>query len=427
MSTWLSQYSRDTYEDEQKIYDHLLNLVQSELPEQLVSRFRQLFVEGDGYPDPEIMAALDRIAESKQADQDFQFVLNRCCHILINRWQARPQSQAVIPELVSVFDATPTRRVLNFSRSRSVRRLRSLVEDFRASEQFLTLQRLALVVDQSKQPTKDAPVGSLIRRYPYLYEHCLLTDGSTYEQQAAVRELQLKAQHQYEVDLSQFITYQVRRVRLARTQSPEAIAKQLPPVANPSLLDDRELCGAVRHFVGRSQGTHTYRDVAQRFLANSVQSRSFKHFKQDFYEYLTAGIDPAYAKRQFNNQLYKQLQDIFADSDDQPVNDFLMVRTCSQLLNFLVVESAQQPQHFIFVDLISNLGTTLTTGLLLKIVLICRKVKPYLEKRFSILFNHYNDFTQDSVLWFVKMMENLNVALSTNFSTVDLSVINSVR
>jgi hypothetical protein len=96
------------------------------------------------------------------------------------------------------------------------------------------------------------------------------------------------------------------------------------------------------------------------------------------------------------------------------------------LLNFLVVESPQKPNHFIFVDLISNIGSTLTTGLLLKIVLICRKVKPCLEKRFSILFNHYELCRRDGVQWLVEAMETLNLALSTNFSTIDLSFVNQI-
>ena len=137
-------------------------------------------------------------------------------------------------------------------------------------------------------------------------------------------------------------------------------------------------------------------------------------------------IDPEYGRRQFNNQLYNQLRQTLPESDDQKLNDFLLVRTCSQLLNFLVVESPQRPNHFVFVDLISNIGSTLTTGLLLKIVLICRKVKPYLEKRFSILFNHYEFCRRDGVQWLVEAMETLNLALSTNFSTIDLSFINQI-
>jgi hypothetical protein len=53
--------------------------------------------------------------------------------------------------------------------------------------------------------------------------------------------------------------------------------------------------------------------------------------------------------------------------------------------------------------------------------LLCRKVKPYLEKRFSILFNHYESYSRDGVEWLIQALENLNVALSTNFGMVDLS------
>lgn len=427
MSTWIAQYTRPVDDDEQKLYDHLLKLVQAEMPDELVERFRLLFVDGAGYPEPEITAAIDRIANSKTADQEFQFVLNRCCHILINRWQTRPQLQAAIPELVNVFEGEPSRAVSEFARGRSVRRLRSLVKGFLDSEQYATLQRLAAVMNQSQDPlTASAPVRSLIRRYPYLYEHCLLTESSTYEQQQVIRDLQAKAQRQYEIDLSQYVTYQVRRSQLARSASPTAANRLIAPVKNPTLLNDRELCHALKHFVGKSQGSCTHRDLAQRFLSNSTHAQSYRAFKDDLYQYLTASVDPEYGKRQFNNQLYANLKDILPESDSQKVNDFLMVRTCSQLLNFMVVESTQKPQHYVFIDLIANLGPALVTGLLLKIVLICRKVKPYLEKRVSILFNHYESCQRDSVVWFVQMMEHLNLALSTNFSTIDLSFINQV-
>ena len=429
MSTWTAHCNRSIDLEEQQLYDHLLNLVQAELPQQLIARFRALFIDGVGYPDVEVAVALDRIAASKAADQEFRFVLNRCCHILINRWQTRPQFQAAIPELVSLFETTSSRPITDYARSRSVRRVRELVKGFVESEQYLTLRRLAQVISQfneMRSPQGSEPIGTLIRRYPYLYEHCLLSEGSSFEHQQTIRQLQAQAQRQYEVDLSHYVTYQVRRSQIARSSSPQTASRILQPVKNPTLLSDRELCLALKQFVGKSQGACTYRDSAQRFLTNSNQLQSFQSFKDDLYQYVTASIDPEYGKRRFNNQLYTHLQNTLPESNSQKLNDFLLVRTCSQLLNFLVVESNQNPHHFVFVDLVSNIGPTLTTGLLLKIVLICRKVKPYLEKRFSILFNHYEACAHDGVQWLVQAMENLNVALSTNFSTIDLSFINQV-
>ncbi|XHX79340.1 MAG: hypothetical protein RBJ76_05255 [Stenomitos frigidus ULC029] len=430
MSTWTPNLHRQIDQSEQQLYDHLLRLVQYELPSQLISRFQALFVDGVGYPDADIAAALDRIATSKAAEQEFRFVLNRCCHILINRWQTRPQLQAAIPELVALFETTPARNITEYSRSRSIRRVRELVKGFVDSEQYVTLRRLSQVMGQtgdSNDPSAHEPIGALIRRYPYLYEHCLLTEGSTYEHQQAIRQLQAKAQHQYEVDLSQYVTYQVRRSQSnSGGASSLSVPRILQPVKNPTLLSDKELCGALRQFAGKSQGAGTYRDLAQRFLSHTNQAPSYQSFKDDLYQYITASVDPEYGRRQFNEQLYNQLKNTLPESHNQRLNDFLLVRTCSQLLNFLVVESPQRPNHFVFVDLISNIGSTLTTGLLLKIVLICRKVKPYLEKRFSILFNHYELCRRDGVQWLVEAMETLNLALSTNFSTVDLSFINQI-
>jgi hypothetical protein len=426
VSTWAPRYTQHIAQEEQQLYEHLLTLVQSEAPSQLVQRFRTLFIDGTGYADSEVLTILDKIIASKAADQEFRFVLNRCCHILINRWQARPQFQSYIPEIVDLFAQASVRSTMEVSRSRSTRRLRELVKDFTTTEQYVALRRLAQVVDQTAESSCPGtqPVGLLIRRYPYLYDHCLLAEGSTYEQHQTIRQLRSRVQRQYEIDLSQFVTYQVRRSQLNRSNLPDNTRRVLEPVTNPTLLSDQELCSALKHFVGKSQGTYTYRDMAQCFLTHSSQTQSFQTFKDDLYQYITASVDSEYGRRQFNQQLYNQLVNTLPESNSQPVNDFLLVRTCSQLLNFLVVESSQKPNHFLFVDLISNIGPALTTGLLLKIVLICRKVKPHLEKRFSILFNHYEAWQRDAVQWLIQAMEYLNLALSTNFSTVDLSFIN---
>lgn len=427
MSTWTNQYSRQIESEAQQLYDHLLQQVQVTTPSQMVERFRALFVEGVGYPDPMIAAALDRLTSSKVAEQEFKFVLNRCCHILINRWQTRPQFQAIIPELIALFEDTPPRPVAEMSRSRSIRRLRELVRLFVESEQYITLRRLAQVIsDAEVNSAGSLPLGTLIRRYPFLYGHCLLAEGSTEEQQQTIKHLQLQAQRKYEVDLSQYVTYQVRRAKLARNVSPATASRIIQPVKNPTLLSDRELCYALKHFVGKAEGSSTCRDTAQRFLTHTSQVRTFGEFKDDLYQYITASVDSEYGRRQFNNQLHAQLNSIFPDSNSHHFTDFLLMRTCSQLLNFLVVESSQQPNHFVFIDLITNLGPTLTTSLLLKIVLLCRKIKPYLEKRFSILFNHYESYTRDGVQWLVTSMENVNLALSTNFGSMDLSFINQV-
>jgi hypothetical protein len=423
VTTWTNNHIRYTTAEEQQLYDHLLYCVQVELPGQLIERFQRLFLDGARYVDPQIWLALEKVAMDKRAEQEFKFVLNRCCHILINRWQMQPQLQGAIPQLVSLFENPPDPKRVQ---SRGARRLRQLVQMFTETEQYLTLRRLSQVVSDSAEANGSRQVGTLIQRYPYLYEHCLLSEDSSYEHQQTVRQIQARVQRRFELDLSQYVTYQVRRAQAIRSQSKEALDRIIQPVQNPTLLSDRELAAALKQYVGKVHGSNTYRDIAQSFLTHSSQTGSYKEFKDDLYEYLTASIDPAYGKRQFNDRLHTHLINTLPQWDSQKPTEFLVVRTCSQLLNFLVVESPQRPNHFIFVDLITNLGAIFTTGLLLKIVLLCRKVKPYLEKRFAILFNHYESAMRDGVPWLIQSLENLNVALSVHFGSADVSCLNQI-
>jgi len=422
-------YNRKTRQEEQLIYNHLLEKVKVEPPSEMIARFQSLFIDGVEYPDPEISAALGKIVGAKDVEREFKFILNRCCHILVNRWQTNSQTQTAIPELVELFEKPTPGNFNPYLRSRSVRRLQDLIGEFTQSEQYLTLRRLSQVVERSSQhqEKEKRPLGTYIDRYPYLYSHCLLSEDSSYEHQQTVRKIQSQRQKQFEINLSQYVTYQVRKAQLRRmSRNGKHIGRRIQPIENPTLLSDRELYYALKQFVGKAEAGYTYRDLAQSFITHSTTTRTYGDFKADLYDYLVASVDSEYGKRQFNDKLCKHLKNTLPQSDSQKLSDFLVVRTCSQLLNFLIVESSQRPNHFIFIDVVSNLGPIRTTGLLLKIVLVCRKVKPYLEKRFYILFNHYENSSNEGVQWLIKMLENLNVGLSTNFGSVDLSFISQI-
>ncbi|MBD2099351.1 hypothetical protein [Leptolyngbya sp. FACHB-261] len=420
MSTWLESYNRLISPEEQYLYDHLLHWVQLESPLQMLERFRALFIDGQAYGDRQALAAIDKLTASDLAAQEFKFVLNRCCHILINRWQTRPQYQDAVVNLLALFELSGSIPTASLGRYQEVRRLRQLVKLFIQTEQHATLRRLAEVIAQSAElgSLEAKPLVSLIRRYPYLYDYCLVSEDSSLEHQRVVQHIQAEVQRQFEVDLSHYVTYQVRcSLSSGRT---------LQPVKNPTLLSDQELCGAVKQFVGKAEGNYSYRHLAQQFQNHVSQPISYKTFKSDFYHYLSSAVDPGYAKHRFNHQLATHLKNTLPERDCNKFDDFLMVRTCSRVLNFLIVESAQQPSHYVFTDLVSNVGPTATTGLLLKIVLFCKKIKPCLEKRFSILFNHYESYTKDGMQWLIQSLENLNVALSAHFGCVDLSFISQI-
>ncbi len=426
MKTKANYNSRITTADEERLYDHLLACVAVESPDAMIDRFQALFVDGFGYPDRDVVAALDHLLSCQEIDESFRFILNRCCHILINRWQTNTQLQPAIPVLIDLLETSPVGRAPELSRSRSIRRLRQVTHSFLETEQHLALKRMARIIEarQSALPRNRnapaVPLGSLINRYPYLYEHCLVTEDSDLQHQQCVRNLQVEAQHKFEVDLSHYVTYRVRQGRMHR-QGQTDFADKLRVVPNPTLLNDQDLVSSLKQFARRRDHGQSYRDGAQRFLLTHDHGASFKQFKENLFDYIIADVDSGYSQRQFKSMLETHLLSTFNDSDGKAVDDFLKVRTCSNLFNLLVVDPSAGRQHYVFLDLINNLGPLQTTGLLLRILLVCQKVRPFLERRFSLLFNHYETSSSDTVEWLVNMFENINSALSLNFGSVDLS------
>ncbi len=419
IASTIDNYLCQTRQEEQQLYAHLVDCLQRESPRELLDRFRCLFIEGKGYKDTNVRLGLEKIIKSKQAERNFKFVLSRCCHILINYWYREPQMQAAIPELVALFEHLPSSRIGVHTSGR----LRQLVKDFTETEEYLALQRLGKVISPSRETNDSSSpsVGNLINRYPYLYEHCLLSEDSSEEARKTVRQIKARMERRLELDLSRYVTYQVRLVQIARArQLSTGAGRIIQQVKNPTLLSELELGIAVKQFVGKVERGYTYRDLSQSFLTHSIGTCSYQVFKKDLYEYLISSIDPKYGKHQFNYKLHQQLQNILPHYNSHKLSEFLIFRTSSQLLDFLV-ESPQRPNHYVFVDLITNLGATPTIGLLLKVVLLCPKVKPYLEKRFSILFSHYESSSIKEVPWLVKSLENLHIAFSVHFGKADLS------
>ena len=437
-----------TNSDEQLLYDHLLELSKRKSPTELLERFNKLFIDGMGYPESEVEAALYRIIAFLNLESKFNYFLNRCCYILINRWQANPKYKDAIADLVALLEHGAWRYKQKASPSRVVRRLHELVYFFTQSDEYHILKRLLPVVEINYNlhyPEPNQPLSQLIYRYPYLYSHYLLPEDSSYEHRQMIRQIQEKNRQQFENKLSEYIPYLFKRVQqapktnLPKTRSntfgdiilnpsyqPEIVISQSAnmkqTVPNPTLLTDEELYFAIKEFVGKAEQTYTYKDLANIFLSRHTITRTYRDFKEDLYQYLIASVDAKYGKHHFNQRLYNFLKNTLTENDNKKIDELLIMRTCSQLFNFLVT-SPQDPEYLYFFDMLNNLGTLKTVGLLLKIALLSGKVKPHLEKRFSILFSYYETQTFKEIQWLVHSLENLNIALLTNFGTVDIDSI----
>ena len=414
-------------EQSQIIYNHLQDCLQEDSPEKIIERFRYLFIKGTGYNNLQVRLALDGIVESSIVEQDFYCFLNRCYQIIINYWHKQPNLKNSIPLLIAQLDlALPP----GSAYSKSSRKLRQLVRNFQQTEQYTKLKSLGNLITQRKKNytlhTVES-VGNLIQRYPYLHQHCLLSEDSSYEFQKTIKTIQKQIQRRYELELSQYVTYKARLsevVRQSKVSNGKVLNKSIiQPVKNPTLLSDRKLDSTLRQYLGKVEKNYTYKDLAYNFLNHSADIRSYKVFKDDFYEYLTLGLDSRYCHSKLNPKIYHCLQEILPDIGRSKLDEFTMIRTCSYLLKSLIVDSKRNADHYLFIDIVANIGTTQVIGLLLKLVLICSKVKPYLEQRFAILFSHYESFAKDELMWLINSLEKLQLAFTIHFGKVDLSLV----
>ena len=115
-------------------------------------------------------------------------------------------------------------------------------------------------------------------------------------------------------------------------------------VENPTLLSDRELDRALRHYMGKVEKNCSYSDLSQNFLNYTSRVSNYKEFKADLYEYIVSGIDSGSGKQQFARQLNDYLQNTLTDFDHRQLDEFLTIRTYCQLFKFLVVDSKKRLQ-----------------------------------------------------------------------------------
>ncbi|HBB34631.1 MAG TPA: hypothetical protein DDZ80_18495 [Cyanobacteria bacterium UBA8803] len=382
----------------------------------------------------ELQDALTWAADKSLSERDFQFlaasqknaneILTQIVWELVSPLsftEVSPQVEAILKRLQQVsgdyslkllkIKAGSTILVLQGS-EKGFERISSLLSTGQLSESVGILVR---DVRYAGGQDSDCLLSELISRYPYLYDHCLLSEDRSLEDKQQIQQLQAQMQQQFELHLSRYATYLVQRSKMN-----DQTSLSLQPVSNPTLLSDEQLLLALKEFAGKVDGSHTYKDLAHIFLALTCQTPSYREFKKNLYEYMIQSIKPEYGKHYFNQCLSQQLDNIFHESDSQKVNKFLLVETCRQLFDFFV-QSPNRPEHLYFIELIANNGSLRTTGLLLKIALLSRQAKPHLGKRFFILCKHYQSQSIDNKFYLVELMENLNVALALNIGSMDAS------
>lgn len=424
----MSYSHRDLDSDANRLFSHLLQLRETAYNNQLLNRFKALFIDGDHYPEPEILALLHRIVASNRAEA-FANVFNRSCYILINYWWLK-RRWWLTSELIQLIDTAATQP----ASSPATARLRQCLKQFTQSQLYQQLRDCERVINFIPPgSTREVEVvGGTISQYPYLYPYYLKEWDSQDSGYDALKELQRAREQEFETSLFNYAKSSHR----GHNGTQKGIKSTLD---KPTSLSPENLQSAIRQFSGKVEGSYSYRESAKHFLTTFKQLPDQRTVKQKVGEYLIRTVQytaqPQYGEHKFNYWLHKQLDNDLFERDHSKPNHRLLMHLCRNLIDSLIVPptSRNLENHLMFVDLITNLGATVAIALLLKIVLLCqefpenlRSMREYVAKQFASLFKHYEKSTKEDLKWLIECLDNWLIASTVQFGRWDKSVWSSL-
>ncbi len=409
---------------EKSLCDWLESLLQQDSADVAFLSFHRLLIEGKGADNPAIALVVEEMAlnKDKGVERDFVRVLDRCCYKLIANWMVEGKL-SLVSQLTDAIGEIGTNKDPVYAKLH--RRLQQHWKVYILEGYYGRLQKLQIILTKRSTDANAAPVmSSLLDRYPFLYESNLLVEDAGKEYLEVVQKHKRRAQRDYEFRFSQYLTYQIRKAYLRNNPDPN---KSIPAVSNPTILKSRDLGTAIQSYIGQPKKGESYWDSACQFNSQMQLSMNFADFKESLYRYITKDVPTSkYVQNGFKPKLKDHLRAVLPENHNKPVDELSQVRTYTQLLNFLIIDSAERPNHVMLIDMLSNFGSMDTVGIILKIILICPKAQTSLNHRLSILFNHYYNSPQAEVSWLIKLLENWQIASSIHFGKVDTSMLKQI-
>jgi hypothetical protein len=385
---------------QQTVYTFLLDIVKKWPPEEVLLEFKRLFLyHVDGVTSSAIDAIYELVFANSQ--EEFTNTLKRCCYILVNNWDAARRVNS-IKELIAAFNEDlPFRDTA----SPTLKRMKLWVDDFRRSDDFDDLK--LFVARYDRQDAEDAPWSNRFTAYLLVPQYLNLKNPV--EQREAARALAKQLRHQFKVDLAMYV---------ARSQSIQAVEQ---PPENPTALGD-DVLRLIKTVVAK-RGNYSYLSLSNIFL-EQVQNVSFAAFKRSLHKYLIFSADQrenAFVTA-LKTRLSEQLDGLYISYESQRVSDALILRTCNRVIDFLTTENRKDPSP-LFVLLLSQGNPMTLVVTLLKLILISRNSRLYLEARIADLIRYYENLPEKECLWVVNFLEIFNVTFTIYAENVQYNLI----
>lgn len=395
-----SQPARTIQLAQQTIYQFLLGIVKKWPPEEVLVEFKRLFLYHVDSVNSTAMDALYDIVFSDN-EEEFRNTIKRSCYILVNNWDAARRYHA-IQELIEAFQEPITTRD---TLSPSLSRLRCWINNFRSSSDYADLKLFAARYDEQAI----SPDGPWVKRYTsYLLAPQYIDHNNPIEQREAARALAQQLRDQFKFELAMYV---------ARSQSGNNSDGR--SVKNPTVLGD----GVLRliKLIVAKRGSYSYVNLANIFL-NQVKQSSYREFKQSLQKYLVFSIESTQLSRLLQERLTEKLESLYTEYHYREVNDALILRTCNRTIDYLTSENHQEPSQ-LFVLLLSQGNPMTLVVTLLKLILISKNSRSYLEARIAELIRYYETFPEAECKWVVNFLEIFNVTFTIYAENVQYNLI----
>lgn len=388
-----NQQRRSIEQAQESIYRFLLNIVNKWPPADVLQEFKRLFIHQNDSDDSDSIQAIYEIIIADD-EETFRYTIKRCCYILVNNWKTK-RHQNCIPKLIELF-ANPV--INRQSASPTINCLRIWVQNFVNSNDYQELKLFA-----SKYQEQD----HLSNRYP---SHLLVAQSADIknpvEQREAARDRAKQLQYRFKFDLAMY---------MARSQSAFA-GKQSN---NPTGLRD-EVLQIIKTIVAKQEPS-SYGKNAARFIKQNKQ-QNYKIFKERLLKYLLySTLDEREDIDTLRLKLSKQLLPLYEQCDEQNLSDALLQKTCTRIIEYLTTENQREPSPG-FVLLMSQGNTLTLVFVLLKIILVCRPVRTYLESCIANLIRYYENGSEKESKGMINFLEFYNIIFAIYVDNVSVQL-----
>lgn len=377
---------------QENIYRILLDLVKQGSPETALQEFKHIFIQHTDSGSPESIAAVYEIIFAND-EETFHYTIKRACYILINNWSAG-KNQQYTQKLIELF-ADPVLSRQSFSPT--INRLRTWTNNFINNKDF---QELKLFVS-----SKSRESSRLSNRYK---SHLLIAQSADISNPIEQREAALnrakQLQYRFKFDLAMYMAHLGDRANYSSK--------------NPTKLGNETL--RVIKIIVAKQDPACYTNLAKKFV-DQTQTQSYKEFKQSIKKYLITSGESQQLLETIRRNLSIKLTTLQASSDEQLVNQRLILKTCKQLISCLTIESQNQPTPSLRLLIAQSHPLTLVI-ILLKIVLVCRDARTHLEACIAELIRYYEDSDQPECKWIVDFLEILNIMFAIYADNLSLQL-----